>query len=152
MCAALRGAPRSASHELNLWPSVAAKKPIHAAVEPPFADYGDHCANGEAVTVVAGSIGTAEPGTPPSIGVSRRNQAGEVGATAGNRTAALRRSVRDFADSRPEVASSGRLGPQRFRGGVAVDQPVFGGEPTVVQETPFMRYGCGGRGVGVRRQ
>jgi hypothetical protein len=152
MCAGLRGAPRSASHELNLWPSVAAKKPIHAAVEPPFADYGDHCANGEAVTVVAGSIGTADPGTPPSIGVSRRNQAGEVGATAGNLTAALRRSVRDFAHSRPEVASSGRLGPQRFRGGVAVDQSVFGSEPTVVQETPVMRYGCGGRGVGVRRQ
>ena len=78
------------------------KKPIHAAVEPPFADYGDHCANGEAVTVVAGSIGTAEPGTPPSIGVSRRNQAGEVGATAGNRTAALRRSVRDLLTHDPK--------------------------------------------------
>src|SRR5260370_13599667 len=76
---------------------------------------------------------------------------GEVGATAGNRPAALRGSVRDFADSRPEVASSGRLGPQRFRGGVAVDQPVFSGEPTVVQETPFMRYGCGGDGVVVSR-
>jgi len=70
MCAALRGAPRSASHELNLWPPVAAKKPIHAAAEPLFADHGDRCAAGEAV-VVAGSIGSAEPGTPDSIGVSR---------------------------------------------------------------------------------
>jgi hypothetical protein len=101
MCAALRGAPRSASHELNLWPPVAAKKPIHAAAEPLFADHGDRCAAGEAV-VVAGSIGSAEPGTPDSIGVSRA-QAGEVGATAGNRPAAPRGSVREFADSRPEV-------------------------------------------------
>jgi hypothetical protein len=53
--------------------------------------------------VVAGRIGTAEPGMPHSIGVSMSAQAAEVGATAGNRPAASGRSVREFADSGPEV-------------------------------------------------
>jgi hypothetical protein len=60
---------------LNLWPPVAAKKPIHAAAEPLFADHGDRHAAGEAV-VVAGSIGTAEPSTPDSIGRQQERAGG----------------------------------------------------------------------------
>jgi hypothetical protein len=46
----------------------------------------------------------------------------------------------------------GRLGLQGFRWGAAVDLLVFGGESTVVQEAPFVRYGCGGGDIGVCRQ
>jgi hypothetical protein len=43
----------------------------------------------------------------------------------------------------------GRLGLQGFRWGAAVDPLVFGGESTVVQEAPLVRYGCGGGDIGV---
>ena len=43
----------------------------------------------------------------------------------------------------------GRLGLQGFRWGATVDPLVFGGESTVVQEAPLVRYGCGGGDIGV---
>ena len=42
-----------------------------------------------------------------------------------------------------------RPGLQGFRWGAAVDPLVFGGESTVVQEAPLVRYGCGGGDIGV---
>jgi len=42
-----------------------------------------------------------------------------------------------------------RLGLQGFRWGATVDPLVFGGESTVVQEAPLVRYGCGGGDIGV---
>jgi len=43
----------------------------------------------------------------------------------------------------------GRLGLQGFRWSATVDPLVFGGESTVVQEAPLVRYGCGGGDIGV---
>ena len=42
-----------------------------------------------------------------------------------------------------------RLGLQGFRWGATVDPLVFGGESTVVQEAPLVRYGCSGGDIGV---
>jgi len=47
---------------------------------------------------------------------------------------------------------SRRLGLQGFRWGATVNSLVFGGESTVVQEAPLVRYGCGGGDIGVCRQ
>jgi|HubBroStandDraft_5_1064220.scaffolds.fasta_scaffold19705_4 hypothetical protein len=118
MCAALSCAPRFTSHELNLCPVPSAKKPIHAAGDPLFADH--------------------------------------VTAPYANRVAEMPRGSKRVGLVLAAGASTNtpcflldRLGLQGFRWAATVDPLVFGGESTVVQEAPLVRYGCGGGDIGV---